>query len=117
MHVRLTFLTVTQNMHDQTAQNTQAVLRLRGDQFDLMTRILGCESDAARAELIGVNWRTVSRAKAGAKVGEVFIAQTIASLRRETDTLGRYGLKPTLDNLFEVVDAELADAEPASAAA
>lgn len=88
---------------DRTQQNTRAVLRLREDKFDLMTRVLGCESDTARAALIGVTWRTVSRARRG-RVGEMFVAQTVASLRREGDRLGALGLKVSIDELFEVVE-------------
>lgn len=94
---------MTENMHVHDSQNMQPSLRLRVEKFDLMTRILGCESEAARAELVGVSYRTMLRARTK-NIGEVFAAQTIVSLRRHQDTLGRYGLKPTLDELFEVVE-------------
>lgn len=96
---------MSQNVHDRAHPNTNAVLRLRVDKFDLMTRVLGCESDAARAALLGLTYRTVLRARRGV-VGEVFVAQTIFALQREGETLGQYGLKPTLDELFEVVAVE-----------
>lgn len=78
-----------------------ATIRLRADKFDLMTRILGCENEPARAELIGVTARTISRARAGL-IGEAFMAKTIHALRQRLPELQRYGLDPTLDELFEV---------------
>lgn len=84
----------------------RASIRLKPPKFDLITRVLGCESEAARAELLGVTYVTILRARSGANVGDVFIAQTLASLQRHTDTLRRYNLEPSFDELFEVVTAE-----------
>lgn len=84
---------------------SQATIRLRDEQFIAMTRLLGCESDSARARLIGVTYRTIYRARRGV-VGEVFIAQAIHGLRLHATTLLRYGLTVSFDNLFEVVGPE-----------
>lgn len=82
---------------------TKAAILPRMGQFDLMTRILGCESDAARAELIDVAARTMSRARAGEPVGGQFVANTIATLRAHERALAARNLRPTFDALFEVV--------------
>lgn len=84
----------------------QAMLRLRVERFDLMTRVLGCESDTARAALINMTYQSVRRAKRDNIVGGVFVAQTIAALRRHEDELRQYGLKPSFDELFEIVDVD-----------
>jgi hypothetical protein len=82
---------------------TDAEIRLRVDRFELMTRVLGCESDLARAYLIGVDPRTISRARQGV-IGEVFMAKLVTALRRNRPRLAELGLEPTLDDLFEVVE-------------
>lgn len=80
----------------------QASLRLRVDRFELMTRILGCESDIARAELIGMSARSIQRARNGV-VGTTFAANTVAALREHADELAERNLTCGLDDLFEVV--------------
>lgn len=104
---------VTSNMQVRERPNTQvptqAVLRLRMEQFDLMTRLLGCESDTARAELIGVTYRTIWRARKPLdrdqpQSHDKLIAQAVANLRLHADELAKYGLHPTLDSLSEVID-------------
>jgi len=91
-------------MHDRSDTNTQAMLRLRVERFDLMTRVLGCESDTARAALINMTYQSVRRAKRDNIIGGVFVAQTIAALRRHREELQQYGLAPTFDDLFEIVE-------------
>lgn len=68
--------------------------------------MLGCESEVARADLLGVTYQTVYRARSGAAVGGQFVAQTLAVLNRHADTLRGYNLEPTFDEVFEVVDAD-----------
>src|SRR5262245_24110307 len=81
----------------------RAVIRLRVDRFNLMTSVLGMQSDLAQADLLGVNPKTVYRAKLG-NFGHDFIAQTLVSLGDRRDELGKLNLCPTFDELFEVVD-------------
>lgn len=81
-----------------------AALRLRQARFDLITRILGCESDTARAELIGMSARTIDRARRG-MFGVDFIANTYAAFKRHEDTLAQLNITVSLDDLFEVADA------------
>lgn len=88
--------------------HTQAIVRLRVEYFDLITRVLGCESDAARGQLLDVHPKTIGRAKGG-QVGEVFIAQAVFNLRKHADTLGQYGLTVSFEDLFEVVGPEPGD--------
>lgn len=84
---------------------TNATIRLRLDRFELMTRVVGATTSAARAQLIGVDRKTIYRAIEEGTIGEVFMAQTVAALRRHSETLASCGLTPTLDELFEVVAA------------
>jgi hypothetical protein len=79
-----------------------ASIRLRVDQFDLMTRVLGLVHDEARARAIGINSKSLYRARRGA-LGEGFIAATVAALRRREDELAELNLVPSMDALFEVV--------------
>lgn len=69
--------------------------------------MLGCESEAARARLLGVDRKTIQRARAG-QVGERFVAQTISALRRYEAELAEYGMRASFDELFEVVSVEAA---------
>lgn len=89
-----------------TRRDTPATIRLRLDKFELMTRIVGAATPTERADLIGVDRKTIYRVLDGAtSVGEVFMAQTVSALRRHSETLAACGLTPTLDELFEVVAA------------
>lgn len=74
-----------------------AAIRLREDRFELLTSAVGAKSDTARAELIGVDRRTIRRVRDGV-VGETFMAQAVAALRK------RSGADVTLDDLFQVVE-------------
>lgn len=97
-------------------RDTSATIRIRKDRFDLMTRIAGAPTPAARAALIGVDRKTIRRALAGS-VGEVFMANTVTALRRHSVTLAANGLAPTLDELFEVVAVEVVPVESKTEAA
>lgn len=80
---------------------TRAGVLLRSDRFDLMTRVLGCESDLARSRFLHLDPKTLWSARQG-RVGEKFIAQVLAVLARHEEQLGQLGLKPTFEELFEV---------------
>lgn len=83
-------------------------VRLRVENFDRMTRIVGKESESARADLLGVDRRTVYRARHGV-IGQEFIAKTISALRGHEELLMKTcGLEPTFENLFEIVVDEAA---------
>jgi len=87
----------------------RATIRLRVDKFELMTRVVGATTMAQRSVLIGVDRKTIGRAINGV-IGEVFMASTIAALRRHEPALRACGLTPSLDELFEVVTAETQEA-------
>lgn len=91
--------------------DTQAEIRLRTedgeDRFTTMTRMLGMESDTARAAFIGVSPRTISRARDGI-IGEEFIGRTLSALRRNEKRLAKYGVTTTFDDLFVVIDVPVA---------
>lgn len=88
-------------MHD-TPQTDTAGIALDVDRHRELFAAIGCESDVAIATETGVTDRTVRRARDGV-IGEVFMARTIAALRRNADKLHAAGLTPpTLDELFSV---------------
>lgn len=86
-----------------TATVRRAGIRLKSDRFDLMTRIVGCESDEARARLLGVSVKTIWRARRGT-LGVDFIAQTLFALGCHYGELAARNLLPCFDELFEVVE-------------
>jgi|SRR6185369_4410079 len=83
-----------------------AAIRLREDRFDVMTRVLGCVTYEACAELLGVDPKTVTRARRGA-FGVAFIARTLAALAGRREELAAYNLTPSFEELFEVVEVEV----------
>lgn len=74
------------------------------DQIDLMTKAIGCETDAARADLTHMSARHWRRAREGQPIGVTFIANTLVALRQFERALARRRLRPTFDSLFEVVE-------------
>src|SRR3569833_110517 len=91
-----------------------ASIRLRVDRFDLMTHVLGLIHDEARARAIGINPKSLYRARRGT-TGEGFIAATVAALRRREDELAVYNLVASMDALFEVVVAPDLSLDPSTA--
>lgn len=85
------------------ARTRRGAIRLKTDRFDLITRVLGCDSDEARARLINVSAKTIYRAKRGS-LGQELIAQTLITLGDRRDELAAYNLVPSFDELFEVVE-------------
>lgn len=79
----------------------RAEIYLRPAAFERMTSALGATTDAARAELIDMSERQVSRARTK-RVGETLVARTLAGLRRHEKTLRKAGLRPTFEELFEI---------------
>jgi hypothetical protein len=80
---------------------TRAGVLLRSDRFDLMTRVLGCGSDLARARFFNLDPKTLWSARQG-RVGEKFIAQVLLVLGMHEAELAPLGLTPTFEELFEV---------------
>lgn len=74
--------------------------------FNTLAGALGAHSDLARAELIGVNEKTLRRAKAG-QLGADFMLACVATFAARADELAAVGLvEPvTLDRLFTVTTA------------
>jgi len=95
-------------------RGTGATIRLRGDRFELMTRIVGAATPIERARLIGVDRKTIGRVRAGAiRPGHEFMAKTVAALRLHSAALAECGLVPSLDELFEVVIEAVPDVRAA----
>jgi hypothetical protein len=91
-----------ENLPPLAPRPRRGLIRLRDRQFDLMTWVLNCASDEARARLIDMNAKTLYRARRGA-IGEDFIAQILISLGDHHEELAKFNLAPKFDELFEVV--------------
>lgn len=68
-----------------------------------MFALLGATKDNEIAAMAGYKPRTISRARAG-QLGHTFVINTVYTLQRHADRLAEYGITPTLDELFEVVE-------------
>lgn len=79
-------------------------VRLRLDRFDLYTRIVGATSDQARARLLGIASRTITRLRRDQHAGEAVIAATLAALQQHSEVLGQLGLLVRFEDLFEVAE-------------
>lgn len=88
-------------MHDPSEEEPRATLRLRTERFALMWAVLGYKTDVEIANAAGYSRKTIARARTG-QLGEVFVANTVHTLQQHADTLAKYGLNPTLDELFVV---------------
>lgn len=91
-------------MQVQTRSDMPPRFRLCEPAFDAMTKALGLATDVDRAAFLGVSERTVRRARAG-QLGETFMARTVHRLREREAELSQSGLRPSLDNLFEIAAA------------
>jgi hypothetical protein len=88
-----------------TGHRRRGAIRLKAQSFDLMTGVLGCWTDDARARLIGVSAKSIDRARRGScMLGHDFIAQTMLGLGARRDELATRNLVPCFDELFEVVE-------------
>lgn len=81
---------------------TRAGVLLKEDRFDLITRILGCESDLARSRLLEMDPKTIYRARKGGVVGEEFIARVLHAMQRNSEQLGELGISPTFEEVFKI---------------
>lgn len=82
--------------------DTRGEIWLRWPRFVEATGLLGCTTDVARAELVGLSERQLSRARTW-RVGEHAVAKVLLALRRK-------GLKVTFEELFEVREVSTAEA-------
>lgn len=87
------------NAREQSGTNVG--VRLRSDRFDLITRVLGCGSDTARARLLGLDPKTIWSARRG-QIGAAFIAKTLYTLDSHRAQLAEVSITPTFEELFEV---------------
>jgi len=71
-----------------------------------MFAVLGLTKDHEIASRAGYSIRTVIRARQGEPVGSAFVANTIHTLQQHADRLQRYGLTPSFDELFEVIEQQ-----------
>ncbi|AGL19533.1 hypothetical protein L083_6023 [Actinoplanes sp. N902-109] len=94
-------------MHVPEVGDTRVGVRLREAEFDLITRILGCESDAARARLLDINPKTVTRVRRGV-IGEEFIAKTLIMLRNNAEALAKVNIGTSFEDVFEVGEKQVA---------
>lgn len=77
------------------------------EQFELITQELGADSDTSRARLLGVDPKTIYRARRGV-IGEEFIAKALAVMLEHADTLREVGIEPIFESMFEVGTKEVA---------
>jgi hypothetical protein len=86
-------------------RDTDVRVRLRERRFNAATAALGAGSEQARARLIGVDERTIRRAKAGI-IGEVFIARVLLTFQDHIAELGEIDMTATFEDFFEVATAD-----------
>jgi hypothetical protein len=77
-------------------------VRLCVDHFDFVTRMLGHTTWQAKAEFIGMDPATLSRARSGAVVGEKLVARTLVALDRHRGWFAEKNTAITFDSLFEI---------------
>lgn len=76
-------------------QDVQAGFKLRYDKFVAYFAQIGFETTEAIAREIGMTSRTIRRARNDDIIGEVFVASTLAALRR-------HGLSVQVEDVFEL---------------
>ena len=80
-----------------------AGISLDVERYRLLFRLIGCDELTKIAAEIGMTARQVRRACNEGVIGEVFMARSIAALRRNAAKLAAFGHEqPTLDDLFTV---------------
>lgn len=85
----------------QEFPGTRAAVFLNEERFDLITGTLGARSEQAKADLLGVDPKTIYRARRG-PVGEAFIACALQVMRDRRDDLRVVGVTPTFEAMFEL---------------
>lgn len=88
-------------MHAREVSGIDAGVFLNSERFDLITRAIGCDSEASRARLLDVDPKTIYRARRG-QVGEDFIARAVAVMRDHATELEAIGIKPAFEAMFEI---------------
>lgn len=68
----------------------------------LYAKVLGCTSDAAFAQRIGMTERTVGRARNDGIIGVQFIAAVLTTLRQHQAELATMNLGVSFEDIFEV---------------
>jgi hypothetical protein len=75
---------------------------LRPGQLTHYARVLGCTSDFAFAQLIGMTERTISRAKNDGIIGIQFVAAVLSTLAKHEAELAAMNLGARFEDIFEV---------------
>jgi 2-hydroxychromene-2-carboxylate isomerase len=70
-------------------------IELRYAEFTRLFQLLGCESLEAIAREIGMTSRTIRRARDDRRIGQDFVANTLAALRRG-------GVPASFEDVFEI---------------
>ncbi|MFI6819772.1 hypothetical protein ACIBJE_02320 [Micromonospora sp. NPDC050187] len=92
-----------------TPHQDTAGIRLDVERYLLLFRLIGCDTLTKIAAETGLTVRQVRRVRNGGVIGEVFMARSVAALRRNADKLAEYGhAEPTLDDLFTVTTTQSA---------
>lgn len=82
----------------------RAAIVVRYQRYALMFAVLGLTKDHEISARAGYSIRTIIRARQGEPVGGTFVANTIHTLHQHADQLDKYGLTPSFDELFAVVE-------------
>ncbi|MEU4781076.1 hypothetical protein [Micromonospora sp. NPDC023633] len=91
-----------------------AGISLDVERYRKLFALIGCDELTKIAVEIGMTVRQVRRACNEGVIGEVFMARSIAALKRHADKLAEYGHEPPgLDDLFAVTTEPTA-ANPAA---
>jgi len=94
---------------DAEVNDPQRYIEFNYEAFCMMAGLAGAHNDDERAALIGMDPKTIRRARGGI-IGHTFMAKCVLGLRRHSSKMVRYHLTPSLDALFIVHERELVDA-------
>jgi hypothetical protein len=75
---------------------------LRPGRLSLYAKVLGCSSDFAFAQLIGMTERTISRARNDGIIGIQFVAAILSTLAQHEAELAAMNLGIRFEDIFEV---------------
>lgn len=76
---------------------------LKWDRFALVTGLLGCETDVARADLFDFDNKTIRNLRQGGPVGDKTVAKILTVLRANAARLDAQGIATDFDEFFDVV--------------
>ena len=88
-------------MQAQEFPGTRAGVLLKQEAFDLITGTLGAYTELARANLLGVDPKTIYRVRRGI-VGEEFIARALHVMHENSEQLRAIDIEPSFEAMFSL---------------